>query len=180
MKTSFTKSESKIHISGCLPETVPFRLAVDTLRAYAFLGESIEVDHGNGKKVSNRDIAKPSGLTDSQAAIACSLLCHGLRYKIERFLPVGTKIEVIDVGFSSGEDPQASWQSEIMLEINGYTIAPSIELNHGYRGAIKWHTFDPHGDAIVENTVEKVAVFMLISSIMANTIEEFYITETTP
>ena len=171
------KTESQIHIAGCLTQIVPRHIAIATLRAYAFLGEAIEIEHNNGEKINNRDIARPSGLTDHQAAIATSLLCHKLRYKIERFMPLGTKIKIVDVGFACGEDPQSSWQSETMLEIDGWTIAPSIEFNHGYRGAIKWHSFDPEGDAIAENVTECEAVASLVAGISSHRVESFYMME---
>ena len=151
-------------------------MAIDTLRAYAFLGEPIKIEHTDEKrKISNRDIPRPSGLTDPQAAIACALLCHGMRFKIEKFLPLGTPVEIIDCGFATGEDPQASWGSEIMLEIgDGWTIAPTVETSHGYRGAIRWHAYDPEGDAIAENVAELEAVCAIVSAVAAYTVEKLY------
>ena len=156
--TILKKPEGIIEWPGSEPIKTTRDNAINTLRACRFIGESVKV-FANGKWTKSEDIDRPKGLNDQQALIAQEQLLHRIHFELKRFLPDGTTIEFI------GPD-KAPWDGGWMMEIgDGWTLGPTIEHDHGYRGAIKWHAFNPEGDPLVENGTEIDAVAELVASI---------------
>ena len=145
---------------GCEPVETPRSEAIATLRAAAFVSEPVRVKHG-GRWVESRDIPRPSGLTDLEVIKVQEILMHRIHFKLERFLPAGTTINVVG-------PERAAWDEGYMIEVSdGFMIGATVELDRGYRGAIRWHVYDPEGDPIVEGVDEALAMSLLVGSVAA-------------
>lgn len=155
MKTITTTKPGFIDWPGTEPVLTTREEAQDTLKACAFIKENVTV-RINGGSYHSLSVARPSGLTDKQAAIACLHLCHQHVHKISRYLPDDAKIDVVNEADGA------------LIEIDdGWTIGPSIEMSIGYRGAIRWHAFDPEGNPLIENTSICTAAAKLLGAIAA-------------
>lgn len=154
-----------IRYDGCEPEEMSYQQAINTFRAARFVNEPCDIKTGIDGWRPNSRINRPSGLTQSECAIACNLLLHDMRMKLESVIPAGMQWKFVDLAGGSS--------TEEMIEIgDGWTMAPSIEEQHGYRGAIRWNVYDPEGEPLVEGVIEIDAVCALVSRLaIANAIE---------
>lgn len=168
MKTTLPKAPTAmIEWPGAEPVILPRAEAITQFRAAAFLGEPVRIKHLDEGWKTNRDIARPWGMTDAEAAFATHLLLHRMMMKIGQFLPANQTLAIIDI--AGGKT------AEEMIEIgDGWTIAPTIEIDRGFRGAIKWHAYDPEGAPIIENTTEQEAVAALAGRIAAYNVATTY------
>lgn len=156
MNTTTTSAQPGIIIwPGCEAERTTREQACNVLLVCRFLREPVTCRF-NGATHSSMDGPRTTALTEEQARIACKLLCHGTKCILEAFMPK-TKMEVV----TPLDTP--------MIEIGeGWTMAPTIEIARGYRGAIHWHAYDPEGDPLVEHTTEAQAAEVLMAAIAAN------------
>lgn len=147
-----------IEWDGSEPLETTRQKAIDTLRACSFIREPVAIVD-RGQRRTWRDIPVPSGLSDAQAMIAQEQLLHRLYGKLAEFVNDDTHMKLLG-------PHNSSWHDGWILEVgDGWTIGVTVESDRGYRSAIKWHCYDPEGNAMIEHGTERDCVATLLSAI---------------